>query len=439
MKDLGNFILNEWETNPDSSLIKEYRTAGSKNAAKANVDDGTPNFPKLKNAPEQGQDEEENESGGTYSIDSPSADDLATPIDFGELTRNQRKVLARLEANQPFFVQGQAGWGKTSIIVAIAKKCNMHVVTVYLDKCEATDLGGLPTPAKSKRGADYVKHLMPHWAKVIYDNPDEKFLLFFDEMNQAQPDVMNALMPIVKETKICGIKFKNFLVAAAGNEEEENQGGLSELSAPLRSRFGGVIKWQSGDWDSAMKHLAKKWKDKISDTFMKAVADNAPEVFYNPRDVETFVIEKVVNLKTATHGKNFKADDYEDDLKDTAKPADELQRSGEAKLTKLAEAMYKFVNDKEDADTNTNSRKNREMVPENILKLLKQGIVNGYIKQDGRKYGVSEENIFKIEDWDFPREMLERSVNKILADGAKFKFKKDSEWQKAGYEDPNAD
>ena len=29
------------------------------------------------------------------------------------------------------------------------------------------------------------------------NHPDKQFLLFFDEMNQAADDVMNALMPIV--------------------------------------------------------------------------------------------------------------------------------------------------------------------------------------------------------------------------------------------------
>ena len=51
----------------------------------------------------------------------------------------------------------------------------------------------------------------------------------------------------------------------------------------------------------------------------------------------------------------------------------------------------------------------------------------------------SRENILKIEEWDFPREMLERTINKIEADGVTFKYQKDAEWEKAGYEDPNAD
>ena len=112
----------------------------------------------------------------------------------------------------PFFIQGEAGWGKTSIITGLAKSLGKTVITVYLDKAEATDLGGIPVPAKSKRGADYVKHLLPEWAKLIYDNPKTNFLLFFDEMNQAAPDVMNALMPIVLKTEICGIKFKQSFV-----------------------------------------------------------------------------------------------------------------------------------------------------------------------------------------------------------------------------------
>ena len=42
-------------------------------------------------------------------------------------------------------------------------------------------------------------------------------------MNQAQPCVMNALMPIVLKNVICNVQFDNFMVGAAGNFEDENE------------------------------------------------------------------------------------------------------------------------------------------------------------------------------------------------------------------------
>ena len=76
-------------------------------------------------------------------------------------------------------------------------------------------------------------------------------------MNQAQPDVMNALMPIVLEHEIAGRKYgptdkngkvteSNFFVGAAGNFEDEND-AVNELSGPLKSRFKPIIVWKTHD------------------------------------------------------------------------------------------------------------------------------------------------------------------------------------------------
>lgn len=427
---MSDYIISEWENGNAISLINEYRTKGSGN--KKAEDRPTPDLDDIK-----GQDEDENGSEGMYSVEAPTEDDIAKGIDKATLNKNKKRILMRLKANKPFFIQGEAGWGKTSIITSLAKAVGRTVITVYLDKAEATDLGGIPVPSKSKKGADYVKHLLPEWAKIIYDNPKTNFLLFFDEMNQAAPDVMNALMPIVLKTEVCGIKFNNFVVGAAGNFESEN-GAVNELSGPLLSRFGGVITWESGDWKDAFAHLHKKWDDKLSKKFLDFFESAAPSLFKNPRDVESFILETVSELKAAGDVDYFDADDYLDQLKDIAK--DDLSRSEEETIKKLAEQMFKFVNnvvDEEEKDPK--GRKNREMVPENVIEYLAKGMKAGYIEQDGRKYGISRENILKIDEWDFPREMLERTINKIEADGVKFKYEKDEEWKKAGYEDPNAD
>ena len=37
------------------------------------------------------------------------------------------------------------------------------------------------------------------------------------------------------------------------------------------------------------------------------------------------------------------------------------------------------------------------------------------------------------------REMLERYINKLEADGITFKYETDDEWRKAGYVDPSED
>ena len=422
-------------------FVNEGRKPGSKNKPK----DGQAPAPEQEE-PElkelKGQDAEENGSDGVYEIEPPTDDDITKGLDFTDISKNQKRIAMRLSGKKPFFVQGEAGWGKTSIITDVAHKFGYTVITVYLDKCEATDLAGIPVPKQSKRGADFAGNLLPAWAKVIWDNPKTKFLLFFDEMNQAAPDVMNALMPIVLRNVVCGKKFDNMLVAAAGNFEHENKGGISKLSAPLLSRFGGVITWQTGDWASVFRHLKKKWGDKLDDTIFEKL-ENSCTLFKNPRDVESFIIDYMLNIKDNKYAANYDAEDYLNELELIAQ--DDLSRTGKDQLAQLADDIFSFVNNKMKKEEKKGRNKNRQMIPENVADALKTAIINGYMEDDSdgkvRRYGISKENIMSIEldPETINAEMLERFIDTLETDGIKFKYQTDAEWKKAGYEDPQAD
>lgn len=390
-------------------------------------------------------EEPEDISGGVWAVEEPTEDDIVKGIDKTTLTKNKKRILMRLKANKPFFVQGEAGWGKTSLITKLAHQCGRTVITVYLDKAEATDLGGIPVPAKSKRGANYAEYLMPGWAKVMFDNPKKQFLLFFDEMNQAQPDVMNALMPIVLKNEVCGRKFNNFIVGAAGNFEAEN-GAVNELSGPLKSRFGGVITWETGDWDDAFAHLKKVWGAKTGEQFLDTLRADA-ELFKNPRDMEMHIIEEAYNLKMDKDSDIWDAEDWVYQLDLLKKEG--LTPSQEQRVIKLAEKISKFVKSKGGTEAKEEGRPSRErskgtdQVPENIREAVKNGMNRGWIIDDKDpkrpKYGVSRQNVSFLVDEVMNAEQLERLIRKLEADGAKFKYEKNSEFLKDGYLDPEAD
>ena len=287
----------------------------------------------------KGKDEDKNGSGGKWAVEPPTDDDILKKINPKELHINAKRIFNKIEHDEPFFVQGEAGWGKTSIITDIAHKLGRTVITVYLDKCEAVDLAGLPVPKESKRGADYVSSVMPGWATVMYDNPKTQFLLFFDEMNQAQPDVMNALMPIVLKNVICGYQFKNFIVGGAGNFVEENS-AVNDLSEPLKRRFGNIIRWVSGDWDAAFKHLHEKWDDKLGKSFVDKVFGYA-SLFNAPRDIDIFVFKyfyKEIELVKGGRESYLDTDDIYEWYRRVCK--DELKRSEDDLLKQFSEMCF---------------------------------------------------------------------------------------------------
>ena len=398
-----------------------------------------------------GKDVKKNGTGGKFAIDEPTDNDALEPLSKDQLNKNMKRLLMKFKADEPFFIMGEAGWGKTSIIKSMAKRFGRTVITVYLDKCEATDLGGIPVPREDKRGNAYVDSAMPAWAQYMLEHDDQQFLLFFDEMNQADGAVMNALMPIVLETEVCGVKFDNFIVGAAGNFDHEND-AVNELSGPLKSRFKPIIVWETGgdaEWKQAFDFMHKEWDGKLGEdgpAYIDLLQENR-DLFQNPREVEHKIL-KWCSKMIDTDAKDLSdVEDYLDRLEGLTK--EDLNRTQEDKLKKLAEATYNLVNGLPLSPERKRS-KGKEMMDETLKNNIKKAMRNGFMTNgpdspDKRKYGISRENaplIFcdpEMTENACNREMFDRYINKLEADGIKFKYETDAEWKKAGLVDPFED
>ena len=398
-----------------------------------------------------GKDAKKNGTGGKFAIDEPTDNDVVEPLSKDQLNKNMKRLLMKFKADEPFFIMGEAGWGKTSIIKSMAKRFGRTVITVYLDKCEATDLGGIPVPREDKRGNAYVDSAMPAWAQYMLEHDDQEFLLFFDEMNQADGAVMNALMPIVLETEVCGVKFDNFIVGAAGNFDHEND-AVNELSGPLKSRFKPIIVWETGgdaEWKQAFDFMHKEWDGKLGEdgpAYIDLLQENR-DLFQNPREVEHKILKWCSKMIDTDDKDLFDVEDYLDRLEGLTK--EDLNRSQEDKLKKLAEATYNLVNGLPLSPERKRS-KGKEMMDETLKNTIKKAMRNGFMtngpdSSDKRKYGISRENaplVFcdpEMTENACNREMFDRYINKLEADGIKFKYETDAEWKKAGLVDPFED
>lgn len=398
-----------------------------------------------------GKDAKKNGTGGKFAIDEPTDNDVVEPLSKDQLNKNMKRLLMKFKADEPFFIMGEAGWGKTSIIKSMAKRFGRTVITVYLDKCEATDLGGIPVPREDKRGNAYVDSAMPAWAQYMLEHDDQQFLLFFDEMNQADGAVMNALMPIVLETEVCGVKFDNFIVGAAGNFDHEND-AVNELSGPLKSRFKPIIVWETGgdaEWKQAFDFMHKEWDGKLGEDgpeYINLLYENR-DLFQNPREVEHKILKWCSKMVNTDDKDLFDVEDYLDRLEGLTK--EDLNRTQEDKLKKLAEATYNLVNGLSISPERKRS-KGKEMMDETLKNTIKKAMRNGFMtngpdSSDKRKYGISKENaplVFcdpEMTENACNREMFDRYINKLEADGLKFKYETDDEWKDAGLVDPFED
>lgn len=403
----------------------------------------------------QGKKPEDVSKEGNWALDEPTDDDVMEEIDWANASENVQILKEKMHAEEDFFIQGRAGWGKTSLIKKIAKKHGYSIITVYLDKCEAVDLEGNPVAEKTKSGHAVTVKALPAWANLMREHEEKDFLLFFDEMNQADGAVMNALMPIVLEHEIAGVKFDNFFVGAAGNFEEENEQGINALSKPLASRFKPLIIWESGTdatWKEAFDYMHKKYDNEFGKDFIDLFWEQR-NLFDNPREIDKKIFGFMSDTKKGGDYSWMKPPRYLKRLQGLKRDGD-LSRSEEAELAKLAEAMYNKMNNKDEGEKPAKRARNREMIPENVTNAVKRGMQSGILTQredengnpvkTGGKvvsYGISRENIVPVivAGGEANAEMVERAINKFEADGIKFKYEKDSEWKKAGLKDPFED
>lgn len=415
------------------------------------INEGRPK--KVKDAPEfdevSGKKAQDTDGSGVrWSLNEPTDDSVAKEakkLDKTTFRRNEKNLYSRLKTKKPFFILGEAGWGKTSMIENFAEAFNLNIITVYLDKAVASDLGGIPVPEKDKDGTGFYDNLMPHWAKIMWQNPDKNFLLFFDEMNQAAPDVMNALMPIVLRHEICNREFKNiWCVGAAGNYERENQ-AVSKMSGPLESRFKPIIIWETGTddaWNSTFNYLHKKLDNKYGKELIDLAEDNK-ELFENPREIEQKFIEYFAELHSDIDDLDgwFDPEFVQEYLEDLCKK--DCSRS---KLTHLGDKIYEWTITPDDQKTQNSGRrqsKNNQQVSEELLNFIKQMMKDGYIQVEGdsRKFGVSKENIADVVDMEeCNMEMLERIIRRFEEEGIKWKHETDEDWKSKPdkFSDPNS-
>ena len=383
-----------------------------------------------------------------WAVDEPEDNDAADGVDLNapDNTESMEDLIDKFDTEEDFFIIGRAGWGKTSTIKKLAKKYDKKVITVYLDKAEAVDLGGIPVPVKGKTGAVQEK-AMPTWAKIMQDEPDQEFLLFFDEMNQAAPDVMNALMPIVLEHEICEVKFDNFFVGAAGNFESEN-GAVSELSGPLKSRFKPLITWEVNTpkaWKQVFKYLHKKW-DKILGEKLVSQFEESAACFENPREIEMKIFQFIHRIKVQGGQRNDPSK-WLRRLNGLAK--EDLTRTQEKELEKLADGMFNFVNGKggdKGEESGRRGRKDSNQVPKAIQDTIESAMRRGFFTIDLEdekgnvkkvRFGACKETIADIIDSnECNPEMLERTIAKYEANGLTWKYEKPQDWAKLKLEDP---
>jgi len=169
----------------------------------------------------------------------------------------------RADNSSTLFIWGAPGIGKTSIVKQIAKEMDMAVEVLLLSTKTPEDFKGVPAIRNLKGSAEVnderTVFIPPKF--LPWDNcPNGKGgILFFDEMNQANKDVLGASMSFCLDGTIEEYSLPEYwIIIAAGNREQDvgDGGNIIEFSNPLSNRFDHINYYQTKD--SFISHAITK-------------------------------------------------------------------------------------------------------------------------------------------------------------------------------------
>jgi len=132
----------------------------------------------------------------------------------------------------PLFIWGAPGIGKTEGVHQFCKENNLLLIVWHLATVQAVDFVGVPTVVDRKTIFN-IPAIFPEEGSIHKGG-----ILFFDELNRAQPDVLSAALQICNDGHVGEYKLPdNWWVIAAGNRESDEPGRISELGSALSARF----------------------------------------------------------------------------------------------------------------------------------------------------------------------------------------------------------
>ena len=199
-----------------------------------------------------------------------------------------KDVLAKVYDNEslrrsivPLFI-GDPGLGKTVLIQDFAKERGVKLVELITSQMSPFEISGIAMPDKETKKMTYF-----NFDKL--ENLQDGDILFFDELLNGNPVVLNACLTILEQRKfISGKSLPNIMIIAAANPQ-----GMTPLTPQIKERF----VWYTVKYDKAMwsKYMTTKYKmpksiiNQLSNLISREefISNN----FYTPRS-----IDKAVNM-----------------------------------------------------------------------------------------------------------------------------------------------
>lgn len=203
-----------------------------------------------------------------------------TPSQFRELLKdggNKKNI----------FVYGKSGIGKSAIVEEYAKENKLEVIIFSLATEMPEAMGGIPHATAVEKAVEYFTRLLDERLAPLFKTKGKGYVLFFDEMNQALPEVLNACYSICHPDPTkrhwCGHSLEFAQIVGAGNLPTGEDGTvyLNDIPTPLHNRFN-VFEMQA-DRKDTKNYLKEKYKNipQVVRYIDELLDNNVP-----PRDID---------------------------------------------------------------------------------------------------------------------------------------------------------
>lgn len=204
------------------------------------------------------------------------------------ITPSQFRKLLKDGANKKnIFVYGKSGIGKSAIVeeYALDNKLKVLVFSLATEMPEA--MGGIPHATATEKAVEYFTRLLDERLAPLFKTKGKGYILFFDEMNQALPEVLNACYSIChpdpSKRHWCGHSLEFAQIVGAGNLSDGTDGTvyLNDIPTPLHNRFN-IFEMKSNRKDTK-DYLKKKYKNipQVAKYIDVLLDENIP-----PRDID---------------------------------------------------------------------------------------------------------------------------------------------------------
>lgn len=227
-------------------------------------------------------------TGEDQTVRNVGPDELAEML--GKLYRSKQ----RGGRAKPIFIYGAPGIGKTQIVGQAADNEDVDMINLDLQFMSPEDFVGIPKVIDVEEPEYAEGKLVSVGKGVTRSNPPAALpvdngkkgkggFIFMDEMNRANPRVLNALMQFVQMGRIGEYQLPDkWVIVAAGNRPEDvtGSGQVAEFDFAMADRFNIVNfvpdpkKW--AEW-------AKSKEDKLGKAFQPEIVgfvERNPELFH---------------------------------------------------------------------------------------------------------------------------------------------------------------